>query len=340
MTDTGQIKLLVVDDSLLMQKVLTDLLQTDEQISVVGTARDGEEALLKIDSLHPDVVTMDIEMPKMNGLTAVRRIMETNPVPVVMISALTQREAQLTLRALEFGAVDYVPKPSGQISLNMEAVRVELISKIKTACFANLSSFKHLVHEDLLAPTKISDKIISIAASTGGPPAVTKVLRSLSSDTPPILIVQHMPKGITKLFAERLNNTCKFAVKEAEEGDKVQACLALIAPGGLHMIVTKERRIHLTLDSPVNYVRPSADVLMFSMAENYGAKNVGVVLTGMGSDGAAGIKAIKEKGGTTIAQDQKTSVVFGMPNVAFKTGCVDTVAPLELISKEIMRACN
>jgi two-component system chemotaxis response regulator CheB len=336
----GQIKVLVVDDSLLMQKVLTDLLQTDRQILVVGTARDGEEALLKIGSLHPDVVTMDIEMPKMNGLTAVRKIMETHPVPVVMISALTQREAQLTLKALEFGAVDYVPKPSGQISLNMDSVRSELVSKIKTAAYANLSSIKPLVHEELRVPIKIVDKIISIAASTGGPPAITKVLRSLSSDTPPILIVQHMPKGVTKLFAEGLNDTCKFAVKEAAEGDKVQACLALIAPGGFHMVITKEKRVHLTLDAPVNYVRPSADVLMISLAEVYGSKNIAVVLTGMGGDGAMGIKAIKSKGGATIAQDEKTSVVYGMPNVAFQTGCIDTVAPLELIPKEIVKACN
>jgi len=336
----GQIKLLVVDDSLLMQKVLTDIFQTDTQILVVGTARDGEEALLKINSLHPDVVTMDIEMPKMNGLTAVRRIMETNPLPVIMISALTQRETQLTFKALEFGAVDYVPKPSGQISLNMDSVRNELISKIKTAALANLSSITPLVHEDLSVPIKSSDKIISIAASTGGPPALTKVLRALPADTPPILIVQHMPKGITKFFADGLNDTCKFAVKEAQEGDKVQACLALIAPGGFHMVVTKERRVHLTLDPAVNYVRPSADVLMFSMADVYGSTNVGVVLTGMGADGAKGIKAIKEKGGATIAQDEKTSVVFGMPNVAFQTGCVDTVASLEQIPKEIMKACN
>ena len=185
-----------------------------------------------------------------------------------------------------------------------------------------------------------SKKVISIAASTGGPAAVTKILQALSSDTPPILIVQHMTSGITKHFAEGLNDTCKFAVKEAEEGDRVKAGLALIAPGGFHMVVTKEHRVHLTLDPPVNYVRPSADVLMVSLAEVYGSKNVAVILTGMGADGAAGIKAIKAKGGATIAQDQKTSVVYGMPNVAYQTGCVDTVSPLELIPKEIMKACN
>ncbi|MCW3984654.1 MAG: chemotaxis response regulator protein-glutamate methylesterase [Candidatus Bathyarchaeota archaeon] len=336
----GQIKVVVVDDSLLMQRVLCDLLQSDKQIVVVGTARDGEEALIKVANLKPDVVTMDIEMPKMNGLTAVRRIMESNPTPVVMISALTQREALLTLKALEFGAVDYVPKPSGQISLNMESVREELLSKVKTAACANLSSTKTTVQEDLHAPTSIGDHIISIAASTGGPPAVTKVLTSLPADSPPILIVQHMPKGVTKLFAEGLNERCKFTVKEAQEGDRVQARLALIAPGGFHMVVTKEHRIHLTTDPPVNYVRPAADVLMQSMAEVYGAKNVGVVLTGMGSDGARGIKAIKEHGGITIAQDQKTSVVYGMPNVAYQTGCVDVVAPLDKIPRQILKACN
>jgi two-component system chemotaxis response regulator CheB len=336
----GQIKLLVVDDSLFMQRVLENILQSDQQISVVGTARNGEEALSKISSLHPDVVTMDIEMPKMNGLIAVQRIMETNPVPVVMISALTQRNAQLTLKALEYGAVDYVPKPSGPISLTMNAVKDELISKIKTAALANITRTKIKVHENLHSTSKSGDKIISIAASTGGPPVITQILTALPADIPPILIVQHMPKGITKLFAEGLSEKCKFAVKEAEEGDKIREYLALVAPGGFHMIVTKERRISLTVDPPVNYVRPSADVMMTSMAEAYGRRNVGVVLTGIGSDGANGIKSIKEKGGVTIAQDEKTSVVFGMPKAAVETGCVDIVAPLELIPKEILKACN
>jgi two-component system chemotaxis response regulator CheB len=324
-----------------MQKVLSDILQMDPWIRVVGTARDGEEALTKIAALHPDVVTMDIEMPRMNGLTAVRRIMETNPVPVVMISALTQREAQLTLKALEFGAVDYVPKPAGQISLNMNAVKDELISKIKTAASAKVMQMKRTIEaENVPAPACNSDKIIFIAASTGGPPAITSVLRNLPRDPPPILVVQHMPKGVTKLFADGLNQECKFKVKEAEDGDMLQEGLALIAPGGFHMVVTKEDKIILTRDPPVNYVRPAADVTMFSLAEVYGKKNVSAVLTGMGSDGAKGTAAIKAKGGVTIAQDEKTSVVYGMPKMAFDTGCVDVVAPLELIPKEIIKACK
>lgn len=337
----NKIKVLVVDDSLLMQKVITDLLESDPQMSVIGTARNGEEALQKIPNLHPDVVTLDIEMPRMNGLTAVRKIMETNPVPVVMISALTQREALLTLKALEFGAVDYVPKPQGQISLNMETVKDELLTKIKTAASANLiRTQKEPETQEDTKPITSSEKIITLAASTGGPPALTYVLSRLPSNTPPILLVQHMPKGVTKLFAEGLNQICKFKVKEAEEGDFVQEGLALVAPGGFHMTVTKDGRISLNQDPPVNYVRPAADVMMISTAEVYGAKNVGVILTGMGSDGAKGIKAIKEKGGTTIAQNQESCVVFGMPNVAIKTGCIDVIAPLENIPTEIMAACE
>jgi len=324
-----------------MQKVLVDLLQSDSQISVIGTARDGQEALSKIKSLQPDVVTLDIEMPRMNGLTTVRKIMETNPLPVVMISALAQREAQLTLKALEFGAVDYVPKPSGPISLDMNAVKAELIAKVKTAASANIRRGKSLRAEAVAPPKEKSrDKIISIAASTGGPAAVAYILRNIPANTPPILVVQHMQKGMTKLFSEGLNQECKIQVKEAEEGDVVQEGLALIAPGGFHMMVTKDGEINLTTAPPVNYVRPSADVLMKSAAKNYASRNIGVVLTGMGMDGAKGVEAIKKRGGVTIAQDKKTCVVFGMPDAAIKTGYVDFVTPLESIPKKIMTACE
>jgi two-component system chemotaxis response regulator CheB len=224
----------------------------------------------------------------------------------------------------------------------MESVRAELISKIKTAASANVKSSKpELAHEEVSSGTVFNgDHIIALAASTGGPPAVTKVLTALPADSPPILITQHMPKGVTKLFAEGLNERCKFTVKEAQEGDRVQERLALIAPGGFHMMVTKEHKIHLTTDPPVNYVRPAADVMMFSMAEIYGAKNVGVILTGMGSDGAKGIKAIKGQGGFNIAQDQATSVVYGMPFVAYQTGCVDKVVALDKIPRAIIKACT
>ncbi|MEM2081041.1 MAG: chemotaxis response regulator protein-glutamate methylesterase [Candidatus Bathyarchaeia archaeon] len=336
-----QIKILVVEDSLLMQKILIDLLQSDPQIKVIGTARDGEEALSKIALLKPDVVTLDIEMPRMNGLTTVRKIMEINPLPVVMVSALTQREAQLTLKALEYGAVDYVPKPSGPISLNMDVVKDELISKVKTAASANIRRDKPKMAE-ILEPSKSksNDKIISMAASTGGPAAVAYILKNIPENSPPILVVQHMKKGMTKLFAEMLNQECKISVKEAEDGDVVREGLAMIAPGGFHMLVMKSGRIKLTTSPPVNYVRPSADVTMKSAAKAYGSKNIGVILTGMGVDGAKGIEAIKKKGGLTIAQDEKTCVVFGMPNAAIKTKCVDFVLPLDYIPKLIIKACE
>lgn len=336
-----QIKILVVEDSLLMQKILVDLLQSDPQIRVIGTARDGEEALSKIALLKPDVVTLDIEMPRMNGLTTVRKIMETNPLPVVMVSALTQREAQLTLKALEYGAVDYVPKPSGQISLNMDVVKDELISKVKTAASANIRRVKPKMAE-IPEPSKpkSNDKIISMAASTGGPAAVAYILKNIPENSPPILVVQHMKKGMTKLFAEMLNQECKIGVKEAEDGDVVREGLAMIAPGGFHMLVMKSGRIKLTTGPPVNYVRPSADVTMKSAAKAYGSKNIGVILSGMGVDGAKGIEAIKKKGGLTIAQDEKTCVVFGMPNAAIKTKCVDFVLPLDYIPKLIIKACE
>ncbi len=336
----GQIKLLIVDDSLFMQKILVDLVQSDPQIKVVGTARNGEEALSKIENLHPDIVTMDIEMPKMDGLAAVQKIMEADPVPIVMVSALTQRDAELTLKGLEYGAIDYVHKPSGSLSLDIDIVKDELISKIKIASFSNVNRVKTIVHDTLNRNIKNHDKIISLTASTGGPPAITEILRGLPADVPPILIVQHMPKGITRFFAQRLSDVCKFQVKEAEEGDKIQGGLALIAPGGFHMIVTKGKRIALTTGHPVNFVRPSGDVTMISSAEAFGSKNIGVILTGIGVDGAKGIKAIKEKGGFTIAQDERTSVVYGMPKTAFETGCIDKVASLDLISKEIICACN
>src|SRR5271157_2729873 len=340
-----QIKVLVVDDSLLMQKVISDILQVDTQISVIGTARNGREALSKVASLRPDVVTMDIEMPFMNGLTATKKIMETYPTPVVMVSTLTQREAKITLKALEFGAIDYVPKPGGNISLNLESASQELVSKIKTAAQVQVrkSSFQRDPEQQTPEEKfemRSCDRIIAIAASTGGPQALTRILVKLPHNIPPTLVVQHMPEGFTRIFAEGLGEECRFGVKEAEEGDKLSEGLALIAPGDFHMRVTGGDRIHLSKDAPVNFVRPSADPTLISVAEVFGPKVIGVILTGMGNDGAKGITAIKQKGGQTIAQDEKTSIVFGMPKAAIATGCIDIVSPLERVSEEIVRICE
>jgi len=331
---------LVVDDSLFMQKVISNLLSSDPKISVVGTARNGEEALCKIPELKPDVITLDIEMPRMDGLTTLKHIMKTHPLPVIMLSALTQEGAEDTFKALAYGAVDYVPKPSGQISLDLKLVKNELIAKIKAATSAKL--LKHRIKNlSLVAKSFDSkDKVITIGASTGGPQALTEILTRLPKDIPPTLIVQHMPSGFTKAFAERLDKTCKFEVKEAERGDRVSEGLALIAPGDYHMTVAKNGRIQLEKGSRINNVRPAVDPMMYSAAETYGSKVIGVLLTGMGRDGAKGMKAIKEKGGITIAQDEKTSVVFGMPKAAIEEGCVDVVLPLHKIPLEIVRRCR
>ena len=323
-----------------MQKILSDLVQSDPQITVVGTAKNGEEALSKISELHPDVVTMDVEMPKMDGLVAVQRIMKTQPLPVVMVSALTQREAELALKALDCGAVDYVPKPSGSLSLNIDVVKDELISKIKVAAHSNVNRLGTKPYGSVDSEIKCHDKVITIAASTGGPPAIAEILAGLPADVPPMLIVQHMPKAVTTFFAVRLNQICNFRVKEAQEGDEIHGGLALLAPGGFHMTVTKEKKIALNTEPPVNYVRPSCDVTMTSSAEAYGNRNIGVILTGIGVDGAKGMKAIKEKGGFTIAQDEKSSVIYGMPKAAYDLGCVDKVAPLDSIAEEILAACK
>ena len=336
----SQIKVLVVDDSLFMRTAISSLLNSDPKISVIGTAGDGEEALRKISELNPDVVTLDVEMPRINGLTTLKEIMKKHPLPVVMLSALTKEGAKETFKALEYGAVDYVVKPSGTVSLDLKLVRDELIAKIKAAAFAK--PMRHKVKKPgIVAKSFDSEgKVIAMGASTGGPQALTEILSRLPEDIPPTLIVQHMPEGFTKAFAEHLDEKCQFKVKEAENGDRISKGLALVAPGGYHMLVTKNGRILLDKGPLIHNVRPAVDPMMFSVAEAYGSKVVGVLLTGMGRDGAKGMKAIKEKGGTTIAQDEKTCVVFGMPKAAIGEGCVDIVLPLHKIPKEIVRRCR
>lgn len=333
-----QIKVFIVEDSIFMRNVISDIINSDPQLQVIGTARDGEEALNKLDELKPDVITLDIEMPRMDGLSTLKQIMKKNPKPVIMLSALTQEGAIHTFKALEYGAVDYIPKPSGKISLNLSTIKDEIISKIKMAASANLHKLK--IKPIHIEAYELTDKIVAIGASTGGPQALTHVLTSLPDNVPPILIVQHMPEGFTKPFAERLDSMCKFKVKEAEDGDYVSEQLALIAPGGFHMTVSKTGRIQLRRGPAIHGVRPAVDPMMESVAEIYKSKTIGVLLTGMGRDGAYGMKKIKENRGFTIAQDEETSVVFGMPKAAIEEGCVDVVLPLHKIPLEIMRRCR
>ena len=341
----GMIRVLVVDDSLFMRKVISDLLSSDPQISVVGTARNGIDALDSIPKLKPDVITLDIEMPQMDGLTALREIMNTNPTPVIMLSALTQEGAEQTFEALDNGAVDYLPKPSGTISLNMKSVRHILLNKVKTAANAHLNPFlnspsRPKIRRMVAQTLSNTDKVISIGASTGGPRALSEVLSQLPKSIPPIMIVQHMPEFFTKPFAERLDKLCTFNVKEASEMDRMEEGQALLAPGDFHMMVTKNERIHLHKGPAIFFLRPTVDELMVSAAKVFGKRNLGVILTGMGSDGAKGMRAIKDSGGETIAQNEATCVVFGMPKVAIEQGSVDVVLPLNKIPHEMIRRCK
>jgi two-component system, chemotaxis family, protein-glutamate methylesterase/glutaminase len=332
-------RVLVVDDSAFMRRIISDLLATDPQLNIVGTACDGLDALNKIPQLHPDVITLDVAMPKMDGLTTLRQIMDRFPTPVIMLSSLTSEGADITFKALEYGAIDFVLKPSGPISLDLAKVQAELISKVKAGACAKLRQQKTAPILVNCHITK-SKKVILIGASTGGPSALESILVALPPAIPPTIIVQHMPPTFTKSFADRLARLCKFEVKEAEEGDFIIKNRVLIAPGGYHMVVGKDERVHLNTNPPVHAVRPAVDPMMQTAAEIYGSETLGVLLTGMGRDGAYGLKAVKQKGGSTIAQDEETSTIFGMPKAAIDEGVVDKVLPLQRIPNEIMLQCQ
>ncbi|MBW2117975.1 MAG: chemotaxis response regulator protein-glutamate methylesterase [Deltaproteobacteria bacterium] len=349
----NKIRVLVVDDSALMRLMISDILNSDRGIEVVATAKDGEDGIRKVTELKPDVVALDLEMPRLDGLHALGYIMSEIPTPVVMVSAYTQKDAETTFRAMEYGAVDFVSKPSGSISRDIRAVGDELIAMIKVAVRVDLDSLK------FIRPKKIPKKhlkiklkkvipgvkVVAIGASTGGPRALGQILPQLDPYIPAgILIVQHMPKGFTKAFADRLDRESKIEVKEAEAGDRIEQGKALIAPGGYHMIVKREISgketsgiIGLNHNPPVYGLRPTVDYMMLSAAEVYSNRTVGVILTGMGSDGAKGIKSIQENKGKTIAQDRGSCVVYGMPKVAVEKGAVDKVVPLDKIAEEIMK---
>lgn len=349
----NKIRVLVVDDSALMRLKISDILNSDKGIEVVATARDGEDGIKKITELKPDVVTLDIEMPRLDGLNALGYIMSEIPTPVVMVSAYTQKGAEATLRALEYGAVDFVPKPSGTISRNIETIGNELIAKVKVAAAVDLDNLEFIrpkkTSEDYIKPKSKKNvpgvKVIAIGASTGGPRALGEIIPQLDPDIPAgLLIVQHMPTGFTKSFAARLDKESKVGVKEAEVGDRIEQGMVLIAPGDYHMTVIRETTgngttgvVSLNQDPPVFGLRPTVDVMMLSVAEVYDDKTVGVILTGMGSDGAKGMKAIKENKGKTIAQGKDTCVVYGMPKAAIEKGIVDKVVPLNKIAEQIMK---
>lgn len=352
MTAKGKKKVLIVDDSAFMRKILTDIINADKDLMVVGTARNGKDAIAMIKELKPDIVTMDVEMPVMNGIEALEKIMEANPLPVVMLSSLTTEGGEATMTALELGAVDFVSKPSSVFLINAEEMKKELTDKIKNAVKAklfdklkndlNLQRNITINHQTITKKPSAKLKIIAIGTSTGGPRALQSIIPIIPSNiSAALMIVQHMPPGFTKSLADRLNSMSKLHVKEAEDNEKVVAGTAYIAPGNYHLTVAEDNRgdyyIRLNQEKPVSGHRPSADVMFNSLAE-LGYKNViGVILTGMGSDGANGLKALKEKSrAPIIAQDEESCVVYGMPKSAVKIGVVDEIVPLNRIANEII----
>lgn len=349
-----KIRVLVVDDSAFMRKVISDLLMDDQLIEVVATARNGEDALDKLKTFNPDVMTLDVEMPVMNGIETLKRVMKEHPLPVIMISSVTKEGTANTLLAMELGAVDFITKTSGGISLDLHKIKMELIEKVKLASKVNVVSSKikkkpvqagRPIIQYRLERQKSDKKLIAIGTSTGGPKALQKVLTQLPKGIEaPILIVQHMPQGFTKSLAERLNRLCEISVKEAADGDVLKNGTAYIAPGGLHMKVQKIGE-NLTIKCDETALRrghrPSVDVLFESIAKISGYEVIAVIMTGMGNDGSDGLIALKQNVNCfAVAESEESSVVFGMPKAAINTNFVDEVAHLEDISDSIIRMIN
>ncbi|MCD0460986.1 protein-glutamate methylesterase/protein-glutamine glutaminase [Roseiconus lacunae] len=343
----SKIKVLVVDDSALMRQLITKILSSAPDIEVIGSASDPYKAREKILAQQPDVITLDVEMPRMDGLTFLSKLMHARPTPVVMVSSLTEKGCDTTLRALEFGAVDFVTKPKIDVTNGMANVGEEIIEKVRVASRAKVTKIdipaesvaQKVQSTSTDALITSTHKVIAIGTSTGGTQALTQVLPKLPSNIPGIVVVIHMPPGFTGRFAKRLNDLCQIQVKEAQRGDMIIPGQALIAPGNFHMTVGRSGArylVKLNESPPVNQFRPSVDVLFNSCAKYVGSNAIGVILTGMGYDGAEGMLAMKQAGAETIAQDQNSSVVFGMPNEAIKRGGVDTVLPLNKVSSAII----
>lgn len=366
MVELAKIKVLIVDDSAFMRKLISDFLSEHSRIEVIGTARNGEDAIKKWRALCPDVITLDFEMPIMNGLDVLKVVMKEKPIPVVMLSSTTKEGADTTLQAIQAGAVDFVAKPSGSISIDLHKIKAELIEKILSASKANLPKITH-IHQDhnlsaskdkkrfITSEKKASEKqsftgnrndanakkIVCIGTSTGGPRALQQVLTSLPKDFgSPILVVQHMPAGFTKSLANRLDSLSEIKVKEAEDGELLQKGTAYIAPGGLHLEVKSigtSLAVSLGQSAPRNGHRPSVDVLFESVSSLKHVSKITVIMTGMGSDGAEGLIEMKKNGNVkAIAESQETSIVFGMPKSAIATNLVDEVVNVENIAESIM----
>ncbi len=354
---TKKIRVLIVDDSALVRQLLSEILGTDRGIEVVGVATDPFSAREKIKQLNPDVLTLDVEMPKMDGVTFLTNLMRLRPMPVVMVSSLTEKGAEITLRALEAGAVDFVSKPKVDLAHSLADYADEIISKVKTAAgvkvraldreplspmapiVPKLSADAVLLKSSSQRHFKTTDKIIAIGASTGGTEAIKEVLMRMPADAPGIVITQHIPAAFSEPFAKRMDSLSAMHVSEARDGEQIIRGYCYIAPGGQHLLVERDGArfvCRLSDGPPVNRHRPSVDVLFRSVAQNVGLNAIGVILTGMGDDGARGLLEMREVGASTMAQDEASSVVWGMPGAAVKLGAADAQWSLDKIAGKIM----
>lgn len=349
---SGKIYVLIVDDSAVVRQTMTDILSSDPEIEVIGSASDPYFASEKIRKQVPDVITLDVEMPRMDGLTFLKKIMSQHPIPVVMVSSLTETGSETALRAMEYGAVDIIEKPKVGTKQFLQESTIQICDTVKAAARARikrvqirnqvapkLSADAMLAKTNFKAMLKTTEKIVVVGASTGGTEALREFLESLPMDSPPIAIVQHMPEKFTQAFARRLDGLCKVSVKEAEDGDRLTQGHVLIAPGNTHMMVKRsgaQYYVEVKNGPLVNRHRPSVDVLFRSTARYAGKNAVGVIMTGMGDDGARGLLEMKEAGAFTIAQDEKSCVVFGMPKEAIALGAADKVVPLHRIAATVL----
>jgi len=351
-----RIKVLVVDDSALVRQILVEILRTARDIEVVGTASDPFVARERIKETNPDVLTLDVEMPRMDGLTFLANLMRLRPMPVVMVSSLTDRGAEITLKALELGAVDFVSKPKVDVAGTLKDFSEEILAKIRVAARARVRA-RQSATPPLAVPPKHSadailpagargrmlrttERVIAVGSSTGGTEAIREVLMGMPADSPAVLVAQHIPAAFSAQFARRMDSVCPLSVCEPTDGQVIMAGHVYIAPGGRHLLVERDGaryRCRINDGPPVNRHCPSVDVLFRSVAQQVGPSAVGVILTGMGDDGARGLREMRDAGALTIAQDETTSVVWGMPGAAVRMNAVDEIVPLSQVAETILR---
>ena len=344
------IRVLVVDDSAFMRKLISEILNEQPDIEVVSTARNGLDALKKLERYQVDVVTLDLEMPVLDGVATIERIMATHLLPILVISNWAERSFEATINALSKGAVDFIAKPSGTISLDLRKIGAELVDKVRSLAGVVVSKPVTRkaaprpvirLRQRVKAKADVSDVVVVIGSSTGGPRALEELFVRLPDDLGAgILVVQHMPKNFTRSLAQRLNALSPLEVKEAEEGDTIRNGLALVAPGDYHLVVDHNKQVRLNQNPPVKYLRPSIDVTMLSLIDVFQNQVVGVILTGMGNDGSEGMSAIKRTGGYTIIQDEATATIFSMPKAVLEQGNADHILPIDQIADMIVALVN